>query len=120
MKRIILIILAFMFLFSCTTLDSTQPVVPVPEPYEDEDFSQWALDLRRGEIILIGSIPLVYMLTNLAYDNIMGAMEDSTGSNVSYSDNYHTQQKMMITLSLSGLITLSDYILGKIENNNEN
>ncbi|TFG61895.1 MAG: hypothetical protein E4H36_09350 [Spirochaetales bacterium] len=38
-----------------------------PEPYEEEEFPDWALSLRRGEIILIGSYPITFLATSLVY-----------------------------------------------------
>lgn len=39
----------------------------VPEPYDDAEFEQWMLDLRRGEIVAIGAFPLVLAFTSFLY-----------------------------------------------------
>ena len=35
------------------------------EPYEDSEFPKWALDLRRGEILFFGALPITYAMTSL-------------------------------------------------------
>jgi hypothetical protein len=40
---------------------------PVPEPYDPEEFSQGLRDLRRAEIIAIGSFPITFVFANLGY-----------------------------------------------------
>jgi hypothetical protein len=39
-----------------------------PVPYEPDEFPQWALDLRRAEIIAIGAFPITFVLSRLLYD----------------------------------------------------
>ena len=43
------------------SVDTSQVTVADAEadPYEQDEFPQWAKDLRRGEIISLGSIPFV-------------------------------------------------------------
>jgi hypothetical protein len=38
-----------------------------PEPYHPEEFSEWALALRRGEIVAFGSFPITLLATRLLY-----------------------------------------------------
>jgi hypothetical protein len=40
----------------------------VPEPYRPEEFPDWALDLRRAEIVFFGSLPFSLFVTFEAYD----------------------------------------------------
>jgi hypothetical protein len=40
----------------------------VPEPYRPEEFPDWALDLRRAEIVFFGSLPFSLFFTFEAYD----------------------------------------------------
>lgn len=39
-----------------------------PVPYQPNEFSPWAYDLRRGEIIAIGAFPLAMIVTSLTYE----------------------------------------------------
>ena len=40
----------------------------MPEPYRPEEFPDWALDLRRAEIVFFGSLPFSLFFTFEAYD----------------------------------------------------
>lgn len=59
---------------------SMQPVFSAssdtPEPYKDEEFPQWALDLRRFEIVSLGSVPFAMIGVTLGY----GAIEMNRGN----------------------------------------
>ena len=41
-----------------------------PEPYTEEEFPLWAKDLRRFEVVLIGSLPFTFLYTSLSYSLI--------------------------------------------------
>jgi hypothetical protein len=41
---------------------------PQPEPYTDAEFPPWLHDLRRGEIVAIGSFPIVYLFAQLGFN----------------------------------------------------
>lgn len=41
-----------------------------PAPYEEDEFPPWALSLRRGEIILLGSYPITLLVSSLTYSLI--------------------------------------------------
>ena len=47
-----------------------------PVPYEDSEFPQWALDLRRFEVISLGSVPFAMIGVTLIY----GAIEINRGN----------------------------------------
>lgn len=70
------------------------------EPYEDDEFPQWALDLRRAECIFFGGIPITLPVTYLV-SNLFDA--DLT-----------LLQALGIACSVSAVITLIDYILGVV------
>jgi hypothetical protein len=42
----------------------------VPEPYTEEEFPLWAKDLRRFEVVLIGSLPFTFLYTSISYSLI--------------------------------------------------
>jgi len=109
MKRIISLLLVSVLLYSCTTTGDRMSEDTTPVPYEKEEFPKWSRDLRRSEIILLGSLPLVFMLSNLAYDN-MGDQIFPDYSELSSSEE--TRRKITIAVSISGVITLMDYVLG--------
>lgn len=39
-----------------------------PEPYTRDEFPEWALNVRRGEIIAFGALPVALLVSNLLYD----------------------------------------------------
>ncbi len=54
-------------LASAQTGGSAPEVLPA-EPYTDEEFEPWVRDLRRAEILAVGTFPLAYLLAGLGYD----------------------------------------------------
>lgn len=40
----------------------------MPEEYDPSEFPLWAMDIRRYEVIAIGSFPITYALAALVYD----------------------------------------------------
>ncbi len=63
-KTIVIIIMICFSLLVCSpifalTLDNY-------EPYKNEEFPKWSLDLRRFECIFFGGIPIAYPLTALS------------------------------------------------------
>ena len=47
-------------------LPAQEPLVP--EDYDPEEFPLWARDLRRYEVISIGSFPITFLVGSLVYD----------------------------------------------------
>ena len=95
-KLIAVIILAcfvfFMPLFSLTLDDY--------EPYRNEEFPKWSLDLRRAECIFFGGIPITFPVTALAFNL---ANKDAT-----------FLETLGVACAVSAVITIVDYILGVI------
>lgn len=54
----------------CAQEKEKAPVAAEPAPYEEDEFPPWALSLRRGEIILIGSYPITLLVSSLTYSLI--------------------------------------------------
>ncbi|MDF1569738.1 MAG: hypothetical protein RQ801_03525 [Spirochaetaceae bacterium] len=48
----------------------------VPEDYNQEEFSDWMKDLRRYEIVTIGSFPITFFAASLLYDFSFYAAND--------------------------------------------
>ncbi len=51
-----------------TQAQQAQTQTRVYEPYTADEFPEWALDLRRGEIILFGSFPFTFFFVSEGYD----------------------------------------------------
>lgn len=93
MKRSFLIFLIGALLgtsfLSAQALPPQEPLMP--EEYDPEEFPLWAYDLRRYEVIAIGSYPITFFATSLIYDFSIYAANDfspqySMGSQRSSSD----------------------------------
>lgn len=99
----------------------------LPAPYKPEEFPQWTLDLRRAEVVTVGSFPLTFMLTALVYDISYYAID--YGNYSSDPDSYdratygthRTQDDIKKLLLISGGLSLTvgitDFIINKIRQN---
>ena len=86
-----------------------------PEPYEPDEFPRVAHDLRRFQIITLGSIPLTLLFSSLGYRTWRLATEDELTWRDSgvYTDDQRNRV-LSIGLSLSVGVGLLDYILGVV------
>ena len=120
-----LILLAL--LLSLTPIFAQQAVEADTEPqeYGEDEFSPFLRNLRRGEIVMLGSFPLTLFLTLEVFD--IYRFIDNYGTPDSYkyvfwpyrsSDPapYSPREKMGIlvtALSASLVIAVADYIIGR-------
>ena len=44
------------------------PLHSAPKEYTPDEFPQWAHEIRRGETIFFGSLPLTFLASTLAYE----------------------------------------------------
>jgi len=51
---------------SAQELPPKEPIIP--EEYDPSEFPLWAQDLRRFEVIAVGTFPITYLFTSLIYD----------------------------------------------------
>jgi len=70
------------------------------EPYSQDGFPKWSLDLRRAECIFFGGIPIAFPVTALAF-NLAG--KDPT-----------FLETLGVACAVSAVITVVDYILGVV------
>lgn len=72
MTRRFLVFLAAVFLLFPVGAGAQASAPPAaltpPEPYSEDEFEPWMLDLRRAEIIAIGAFPVAYLFAGLGYD----------------------------------------------------
>lgn len=68
------------------------------EPYAEDEFPKWTVNLRRGEILFFGSLPLTFAATTL-------------GTSIAKSDMSFLP-KLGIAAGVSTVIVLIDYFLG--------
>jgi hypothetical protein len=84
MKRgVLFLLLSSIIASSLLPAQQLPPPDPLmPEEYDPEEFPMWAHDLRRYEVIAIGSYPITFFATSLIYDFSVFAANDF---NPSYS-----------------------------------
>jgi len=122
--RISLII--FLIFFSAGVCFGQTVKAPVPAPYEKNEFPGWMQDLRRGEIILIGSFPLSMFLSYEFYDiyryfsnNLQSAYRPwpfRTYDAVPYNGAENIGI-IVSAVSLSIAVAVADYLIGKLTEN---
>ena len=119
-NKFILKIVFFSFIFNfCSPLfceDTT------PKPYTDEEFSQVAKDIRRFEIITLGSMPFVTLDTMLVYSGIKYFETNKFISPfANAADGGYTkeeQKKLLLTsLGISVGIAVTDLIVQIVKRN---
>lgn len=103
---------------------------PTPEPYQEDEFPQWVKDLRRAEVIIVGSIPftMFYTITILDYYQRFNlwASNDFAWESAPWSINsqnlvpYNLEEKVGIVItavSFSVCIAIIDYIIVRVNRN---
>lgn len=126
LKRLFLGILFILF-FSSVSFLTAQSTTPAP--YEEDEFPQGLKDLRRFEIIALGSMPFVTLDVNFAYSlgkPVVNAISTGDWSSYSFknpltaSANYSTDEIKGIIWTSIGIsvgIALTDYIINLIHRN---
>lgn len=109
----LLLILLFSQISSSLYCEST-----TPKPYEKDEFPEALKDLRRFEILTLGSMPFVMLDVNLVYAGIRVANGKSQTyspfNTASYTQD--EQVKLILTsLGISSCIGISDFIIRKIK-----
>lgn len=99
-----------------------QPPDKAPEEYKEEEFSPGLKALRRGEIILFGSLPLTLFFTFEVYDIYRFFANDRQSQYspwparppdaVAYQD-WETVGVLVTAVSLSLTLALTDYLIGR-------
>ena len=113
MKKSLLLLL-LISLFSQNLFADTSSTSTTPKAYDDDEFPQALLDLRRFEIITLGSMPFVMLDTTLAYSAYKYASGKSTSFNFLNSSSYdkdETKKIILTSLGISASIGLTDFIV---------
>jgi hypothetical protein len=97
------------------------------QEYEEDEFSPFLRNLRRGEIVMLGSFPLTLFLTLEAFD--IYRYIENYGTSESYRYAFWPYRSpdpapyssgeiagvIVTALSASLIIALADYIVGKVK-----
>jgi hypothetical protein len=125
-KRFTLVLIALAVL-SGAVQSQEQPVVGAdtdPEEYSEQEFSPFLRDLRRAEIIMLGTFPVTLFLSLEAYDIYRFA---ASGGALEYAPwpfrppgavGYTGKENLgmfLAAISTSVLIAAADYIIGRVK-----
>ncbi len=120
-KKIISI--ALLLVFSCGIVFSAEPTVTI-EPYTKEQIPNWAKDIRRTEIITLGSLPFVTIGVTMGYsfyrvfsnDMNFSYFINPLSSSASASLSEEEQKGLIISsVCISALIGLTDLTINFIQ-----
>ncbi|MEW5814278.1 MAG: hypothetical protein AB1798_02640 [Spirochaetota bacterium] len=113
-----------LLIFSCSPLFSQGTEgIQTPEEYSPDEFPTWLKDLRRAEIILIGSVPVTLLFSSVFYQLFRYAKNGFTqeyapslfAGPVAVPLSEPEKRGVLIAgISISGFIALMDFIIGKV------
>ena len=94
-----------------------------PAPYEEDEFSQWMHDLRRAEIVLIGTLPLTLFVSNIGFQLVRYAVNEFepeyapslSGAGGSALTETEKAGVLLGAVSASLVISVIDFIIGEIK-----
>ena len=91
---------------------------PEPEPYDPQDFPRRLRDLRRAEIIAVGSFPITFVFTNLAYGLIRYAVNgfDNEYAPLGNPNPYAWPETVGVMSTAAGLsvsVAIADLLIGR-------
>ncbi|NOY09394.1 MAG: hypothetical protein GXP33_11200 [Spirochaetes bacterium] len=119
----VFIIVIFMFIPAVCSFAQAKGKEVTPSPYEKNEFPVWMHDLRRGEIILIGSFPLSMFFSYEFYDfyryfsNNLDPSYRPWPFRTYDAVPYNSMEKVGIVLSalsVSFVVAVTDYLIGRI------
>jgi hypothetical protein len=109
-----------------TQTQQTPPATQEPqrkyEPYKSDEFPEWAIDLRRGEIITFGSFPITFFFVSEFYDLTRFFINNFQAQYAPWPlkdpaiAQYSSEEQIGViigALSLSVVIAVVDYIICK-------
>lgn len=121
--RILAAFLAVSFLSSFTvqaqtsaeSADSTEPV-----PYSEDEFPQWSKDLRRAEIVTLGSLPFVTIGATAGYSSFLyfSGKRDKFPNPFDKNNGFSTGEIIGVvgtSLGISLAVGLTDYIISYVQ-----
>ncbi len=121
-----LVLFALQLVFPCCASSQSLPpfekVMPdgyVPEEYSFEEFPQWLRDVRRYEVIAVGSFPVAFFATSLIYDYSVFGMHnfDPAYSAGTQRSNHDIAIIAGTAAGVSLLIATTDIIIELVQRN---
>ncbi len=105
-----------------------EETIKEPVPYKEDEFPQWLKDLRRAEVIFFGTLPFTLLISIQGYEIARFYIHDQDPLYTPWpfrsvqAPPYTFDEQMVIIGSaviLSGILALTDYLLGKINHREE-
>ncbi len=122
-KKIFAFLTIIFFSFNLYAQSSSSSSSTNPKEYSENEFPQWTKDLRRAEIITFGSLPFVTLGVSVAYGSYLYFTNqiDSFPNPLDKSTSSYTQDQQLkivgISLGVSAVFGLTDFIVNLIKNN---
>lgn len=97
-----------------------------PKPYSDDEFPSYSKDIRRFEIITLGSLPFIVFDSVLVYSGIKWSSNNFEGAfpNPFSAKSGLTKEEMtgvlLTSLGISLCIAITDLIINKVKANKNN
>ena len=123
-KRRITVFLCVFLCFSSLSLSYGQEEPQDPEPYQENEFPAWAWDIRRWEIVFLGTFPFTMFYSTLTFQvnrYIQSGFEEELvpapfGGLRSIPLEAKEKRGIIISaLSMSAAIAFTDLIITKIQ-----
>ncbi len=112
----VLLLLIFLFASNVNLFADTTDTAPVP--YTENEFPEWAKQLRRSEIITFGSLPFVTIGVSFIYSLLLWQQSGNFINPLDKSQTYSTEQMWEIfgySCGVSLAIGITDYVWNTIE-----
>ncbi len=128
MKKIFFLILILLIPLIPVSSDESYSEL-VPGEYNKDEFPSFLRDIRRAEVIFVGSYPFSVLFTKLGtgiYDYASSGFDRNNapsmfgGTENSSSGNEETSRILITSLYVSLSITALDYFIGKIKERKKN
>lgn len=106
MRKIIAAVLIVLMIVPPLAAD---PIQYEYEPYEEDEFPIWSMELRRAETIFFGSLVLTFPVAMGIY-----SLASTLGMPTPEEDYKQVLQQALIAGGLSLIIAGTDWIIGKV------
>ena len=106
MRKIIAAVLIVLMIVPPLAAD---PIQYEYEPYEEDEFPIWSMELRRAETIFFGSLVLTFPVAMGIY-----SLASTLGMSTPEEEYKQVLQQALIAGGLSLIIAGTDWIIGKV------
>lgn len=114
-KKVISLGVVFFLLLNLSVFGQTAEA----EPYTEDEFPSWLLDLRRFEVLAVGTVPITLIVSSFGYGVYKSFFnQEGVTGGFSLTPQFDQTERKRILLSgtiLSITIALVDLIIGKLD-----